>query len=117
MDVERLPQASTKINEDNGVHLDESSSRESAEATRREGAEARVSAGIKDGRPIPSPGDEKYLSGVPDISLHHALHSYFIRGALLEKELYGRMEHVWGKYHKILKKVTILRANGGVDSG
>ncbi|ONK76534.1 uncharacterized protein A4U43_C03F29270 [Asparagus officinalis] len=41
--------------------------------------------------------------------------SYFVRGALVETELYRRMDRVWTAYLKLLGEVTSLRADRGVD--
>ncbi|ONK60183.1 uncharacterized protein A4U43_C08F15270 [Asparagus officinalis] len=43
---------------------------------------------------------------MPDIGLHQALRSYFIRGAILENEIYGRIEHLWTEYHKLLGELV-----------
>ncbi|ONK56287.1 uncharacterized protein A4U43_C10F6170 [Asparagus officinalis] len=40
--------------------------------------------------------DEEFLQGVPDVVLHHSLRSYFVRGALVETELYDHMEQAAG---------------------
>ncbi|ONK62330.1 uncharacterized protein A4U43_C07F2780 [Asparagus officinalis] len=41
---------------------------------------------------------------------------YFVRGALVESEIYGRMEKVRTSYFKLLGEVTSLRAGRRVDS-
>ncbi|ONK74369.1 uncharacterized protein A4U43_C03F5520 [Asparagus officinalis] len=63
------------------------------------------------------PQDEEYLQGVHDNSLHHSIHKYFIQSALVENELYDRMEWVWTIYLKLLEEITSLRAYRGADSG
>ncbi|ONK69007.1 uncharacterized protein A4U43_C05F18310 [Asparagus officinalis] len=35
------------------------------------------------------PRDDEYLKGVPNVGLHLSLQSYLVRGALLEKEIFG----------------------------
>ncbi|ONK64104.1 uncharacterized protein A4U43_C07F22120 [Asparagus officinalis] len=44
------------------------------------------------------------------------LRSYFVRGALVENELYCQKERVWIAYLKLLGEVTSLRADSGADS-
>ncbi|ONK78235.1 uncharacterized protein A4U43_C02F16050 [Asparagus officinalis] len=58
----------------------------------------------------------EYLQGVPHIGLHYCLCDYFIRGTLVENELYGWMKRVWTTYLKLLGENTPLRVSQGGDS-
>ncbi|ONK60853.1 uncharacterized protein A4U43_C08F23400 [Asparagus officinalis] len=54
--------------------------------------------------------------GVPNVNLHLSLRSYLVRGALVEKEIYDRMELIRTSYLKLLGEVSSLRADRGDDS-
>ncbi|ONK80092.1 uncharacterized protein A4U43_C01F13810 [Asparagus officinalis] len=56
------------------------------------------------------------LDEVLDAGLHLSLRSYLVRGALVELEIYRRMEQVRTKYLKFLGVVSSLKAIRGVES-
>ncbi|ONK55308.1 uncharacterized protein A4U43_UnF5080 [Asparagus officinalis] len=48
--------------------------------------------------------------------LHQSLQSYRVRGALVEQEIFGRMEQIRSSYLKLLGEVASLRLAEGEDS-
>ncbi|ONK54769.1 uncharacterized protein A4U43_UnF11700 [Asparagus officinalis] len=62
------------------------------------------------------PQDEEFLKGVPNFGLHQNLQSYLVRGALVEQEIFGRMEQIRTSYLKLLGEITSLRAGREVNS-
>ncbi|ONK78442.1 uncharacterized protein A4U43_C02F18800 [Asparagus officinalis] len=57
------------------------------------------------------PEDEKLIRRILDRGLHQALRSYFLQGALLENELFNRVDHLWTSHQDLLDEVDLLRSN------
>ncbi|ONK63814.1 uncharacterized protein A4U43_C07F19220 [Asparagus officinalis] len=51
------------------------------------------------------------LRRVPDRGLHQALRNYFLQRALLENELFNRVDHLWTSHEELLDEVELLRSN------
>ncbi|ONK64038.1 uncharacterized protein A4U43_C07F21460 [Asparagus officinalis] len=57
------------------------------------------------------PHDEKFLGEVPDVNLHLSLRSYLVRWALVEQEMFGRVEQVRACYLKLVEESEAQKAN------
>ncbi|ONK68069.1 uncharacterized protein A4U43_C05F7090 [Asparagus officinalis] len=61
------------------------------------------------------PRDEEILGEVPDVVLHLKLKSYLARGALVEQEIFGRMEQARASFLKLQEDLKASDSQKSAD--